>query len=86
MIKSVKFLLFSLTILINLNVCVLAADIPNNGQTNISEKTVERIVYVTRTGKRYHRANCRYLKSVSPMEIKEAQSSGYTPCKVCQPN
>ena len=43
-------------------------------------------VYITRTGKRYHRDGCRYL---SPNKIKttvkEAQANGYTPCKVCRP-
>lgn len=43
------------------------------------------VVYVTRTGKKYHREDCRYLrKSKKPLYLKEAQKS-YQPCKVCHP-
>jgi len=47
----------------------------------------ERItVYITRTGEKYHRANCRYLsKSKIPISLAEAKRRGYTPCKVCKP-
>jgi len=44
------------------------------------------IVYVTRTGEKYHRAGCRYLsKSRIPMARDEAIRRGYTPCSVCRP-
>ena len=44
------------------------------------------VVYVTRTGKKYHRAGCRHLlKSQRPMSLKEAIEKGYEPCKVCKP-
>lgn len=43
-------------------------------------------MFVTRTGIRYHLGSCRYLrKSKIPIEINEAKSKGYTPCKVCRP-
>jgi micrococcal nuclease len=43
-------------------------------------------VYITNTGKKYHRANCEWLsKSKIPMELKEAKAKGYEPCKVCDP-
>jgi len=43
-------------------------------------------VYITNTGKKYHRSNCRYLKeSKIPISLKEAKSQGYEPCKVCNP-
>lgn len=43
-------------------------------------------VYVTETGKRYHTEDCWYLKySKREVTLKEAQSFGYTPCKVCKP-
>jgi hypothetical protein len=42
-------------------------------------------VYITRTGKRYHRDGCRYLLSRIPMSLRDAQAKGYTPCKVCRP-
>ena len=42
-------------------------------------------VYITRTGKKYHRAGCRYLsKSKIPISLREAKSR-YGPCSVCGP-
>lgn len=42
-------------------------------------------VYVTKTGGKYHRENCRYLsKSKIPMSLKDAAKK-YEPCKVCKP-
>jgi micrococcal nuclease len=44
------------------------------------------IVYITNTGKKYHRAGCRYLsKSSIPITRQEAIARGYTPCSVCKP-
>ena len=46
----------------------------------------ETTVYITRTGKRYHRDGCRYLsQSRTPISLKDAKASGYTACKVCRP-
>jgi len=43
-------------------------------------------VYITRTGKRYHRDGCRYLAtSKIPISLKDAKAQGYMPCKVCHP-
>jgi len=43
-------------------------------------------VYVTRTGKKYHRGTCSYLRqSKIPMSLKDAKASGYTPCSRCNP-
>lgn len=45
----------------------------------------EVIVYVTRTGTKYHRAGCRYLsKSAIPMALSQA-SARYNPCSVSRP-
>lgn len=43
-------------------------------------------VYITKTGEKYHRSNCRYLR-YSRLEVKlsEARKNGYTPCSVCRP-
>jgi len=42
-------------------------------------------VYVTRTGKLYHRDGCRYLRqSKIPMSLAEA-AQRYGPCSVCKP-
>jgi len=46
----------------------------------------EVTVYITRTGKKYHRLDCRYLRrSSTPISLTEAIRRGYTPCKVCEP-
>ena len=43
-------------------------------------------VHVTKSGKKYHRAGCRYLsKSDSAISKKDAQRKGLGPCKVCKP-
>jgi micrococcal nuclease len=45
----------------------------------------DEIVYVTRTGTKYHRAGCRYLaRSQIPMALKDAVKQ-FGPCSVCQP-
>lgn len=42
-------------------------------------------VYVTRTGAKYHRSGCQYLRrSRIPIALKEAKQS-YGPCSVCRP-
>ncbi|GIV20060.1 MAG: hypothetical protein KatS3mg023_1811 [Armatimonadota bacterium] len=57
---------------------------PSQQQTTIDP--LERIVYITRTGERYHVAGCRYLaRSMIPIKLKDALALGYTPCKICNP-
>jgi hypothetical protein len=44
-------------------------------------------VYVTRTGSKYHRAECRYVakaKGVVAMALDQAAAC-YAPCSVCDP-
>jgi hypothetical protein len=49
-------------------------------------QTKEQTVYITKTGRKYHRATCRYLsKSKIPTSLKDAKANGYTPCSVCRP-
>jgi hypothetical protein len=44
------------------------------------------IVFITRTGIRYHVGSCWYLrKSKIPIDTGDAEAKGYTPCKVCRP-
>jgi len=50
------------------------------------EANEETIVYITKTGKKYHTGECRYLsKSKIPISLKEACEKGYTPCSRCNP-
>lgn len=43
-------------------------------------------VYLSQTGTKYHRANCRTLKK-TPIKVSraDARAQGYEPCKVCRP-
>jgi len=50
-----------------------------------TSETKSQTVYITRTGKKYHRDGCRYLHSRIPISLKEAKARGYEPCKVCNP-
>ena len=44
-----------------------------------------RTVYITRTGAKYHRGSCRYLKySKISVSLEKAKQS-YSPCSVCRP-
>ena len=46
----------------------------------------DTIVYVTRTGSKYHRDGCSSLsKSKIEITLKEAVEEGYEPCKRCKP-
>jgi hypothetical protein len=50
------------------------------------QDTKTQTVYITRTGKRYHRDGCRYLAaSKIPISLKDAKARGFTACKVCHP-
>ena len=43
-------------------------------------------VYVTESGKKYHRETCSSLKnSKIPMSLEEAKAKGYEPCGTCNP-
>jgi len=44
------------------------------------------IVYITKTGLKYHLATCNYLgKNRIPITLKEACEKGYSPCSRCNP-
>lgn len=67
----------------------------SNTQSSTTQKKTESqsnttnvgyTVYITNTGDKYHRGNCRYLrKSKIAIGIDNAISQGYDPCKVCRP-
>ncbi len=47
---------------------------------------LESTVYITRSGHRFHRSNCRYLNlSKISIDKVEAEKNGYSACLVCQP-
>lgn len=50
------------------------------------EDTDTDYVYITNSGKKYHRENCaRLAKSKIKITRQDAQSRGLAPCKVCEP-
>lgn len=57
-----------------------------NNLVNMLNPTAQT-VYVTKSGKRYHTSECRYVlgKSIS-MTRQEAIDEGYTPCRRCKPD
>jgi len=66
---------------------ILAVD---DGQLNVEDDSTPpssgRTVYITRTGERFHRGGCRYLRrSRIPCVLKDAIARGLAPCRVCRP-
>ena len=60
----------------------------SSSQVQESQKkdTISETVYITKSGKKYHRAGCRYLKSSIAIRSKDdAVKRGYTPCSACNP-
>lgn len=52
----------------------------------VAQDPLSTTVYITKTGKKYHRDGCRSLsQSKIKTTLKEAKAKGYTPCKVCHP-
>ena len=46
----------------------------------------EATVYVTKTGRKYHREGCTHLShSKTPLSIDDANDRGYGPCRSCGP-
>lgn len=67
----------------------------NSEKTTVSKKTDSTIdtsdkksktVYITKTGKKYHKDGCSSLsKSKIAIDKDEAENKGYTPCSKCNP-
>ena len=54
-------------------------------QGQIQEAPRTQTVYITRTGAKYHRGSCKYLRySKIPISLEKAKQS-YGPCSVCRP-
>ncbi len=51
---------------------------------NIKKDNKSKTVYITKTGKRYHEKGCKHLKKSSiPVNMDDAISNNYSPCKSC---
>ena len=78
-------LLAALTLCLSL-LCPVALPVRAQQGTAVQQDTKTQTVYITRTGKRYHRDGCRYLAaSKIPISLKDAKARGFTACKVCHP-
>lgn len=52
-----------------------------------STNAISQTVYTTKTGEKFHKSNCRYLKySKYEIKLERALELGYTACKVCKPS
>lgn len=63
---------------------------PTPPPDDVSEPAVatqnERTVYITKTGEKYHRSGCKYLrKSQISISLDDAIARGFEPCSVCNP-
>ena len=61
-----------------------------NANETISKNKInetEKIVYIAKTGKKYHLENCRTLRGEKEaIDLNEAIKNGYETCKVCKPD
>lgn len=66
----------------NVAIQMIEGKVPVADSSSDSEVTV----HITKTGAKYHRYGCQYLKkSCIPVTLAQAKAWGYTPCKVCKP-
>jgi hypothetical protein len=62
-----------------------AAPAGNGAPAAPAEVNESTVVYVGKTGSRYHLKGCRYLKGAGKeITIGEAMKKGYAPCNVCK--
>ena len=61
-----------------------------NSNETVNENKInetEKIVYIAKTGKKYHLENCRTLRGEKEaIDLNEAIKNGYEACKICKPN
>lgn len=57
-----------------------ALNVEDKNDVNKNSQTV----YITKSGKRYHKQGCSCLKkSKKEIDVKTAEKAGYTPCSRC---
>lgn len=58
----------------------------SSSYSDASKDDTADIVYIGKTGTKYHRQNCRTLKgNGSPISLSDAKAQNKTACKVCKP-
>ena len=64
-------------------------EVKNENETVSENKIndIEKIVYISKTGKKYHLENCRTLRGEKEaIDVNEATKNGYEACKICNPD
>ena len=64
-------------------------EVKTDNETISENKTeyIEKVVYIAKTGKKYHLENCRTLRGEKEaIDSNEAIKNGYEACKVCNPD
>ena len=70
----------------NDNIVILSHNNETFNLNSAKEENKDPYVYITKTGKKYHRETCSYLKkSKIKIRLSEAKRLGYTPCSSCKP-
>lgn len=65
---------------------ITETEIKNSKEKLEKSNTKENVVYITKTGKKYHREGCSSLaKSKFEISRADAIAEGYTACKKCKP-
>ena len=65
---------------------LLKIEKPRLTRQKSKDPVYSKTVYITKTGHKYHRGSCRYLKrSKIPISLVNARSRGFGPCSVCRP-
>lgn len=60
---------------------------PAKPSTTIDEKAGAAVVYVTKSGKKFHRKDCRFATGeVQELSVDAAREKGYEACSVCKPD
>lgn len=64
-----------------------AAEAAAQKKAEQEEERLNRTVYITGSGSKYHSSGCRTIKksSTTAITIRDAEASGYEPCGVCNP-
>jgi hypothetical protein len=78
-----KRMLYVLALVLGL-LAPLASPVASQSEPPRTEQAKDCVVYVTRTGHRYHRAGCRYLRRSAFKTTRSAAiAHGFTPCLIC---
>jgi len=81
-----KYFYKILILFLFINIQILADEAPSTEPQPEPPPATERVVYITRTGQRYHLSTCRTLSQTRiAVTISEARRSGLTPCGTCRP-